>query len=115
MVSIIASALFIFCGWILNEFPSKQVNGPYGYRSALSKKNHNTWNTAQQYVGFNLIILGIIAAFLGTLLIIFPSNKVTYNFQRYFLIISPFAAMYFAELKLRKVFDKEGNRKLINK
>lgn len=41
----------IIIGKVFSKNPPKTINGVYGYRTAMSMKNKDTWNFAQLYCG----------------------------------------------------------------
>lgn len=41
----------IIIGKVFSKNPPKTVNGVYGYRTAMSMKNKDTWDFAQRYCG----------------------------------------------------------------
>lgn len=112
MVCLTVSVIFIFFGFILMKFPPGSINSIYGYRTPLSMKNQDTWNIAQQYGGFSLIIFGIINAILGGWSFIQPMNINNETFQILFLVIGAFIMIFIDELRLRKIFNKDGSRKI---
>lgn len=53
-------AVFIIAGIILSLFPPKKINSIYGYRTASSMRNKETWDQANKYSSRLMIILGIV-------------------------------------------------------
>ncbi len=106
------SFFFVFFGFILVEFPPKRINGIYGYRTLLSMKNQDTWKIAQRNGGITMIVLGIIYGILGILLVNLPASINTYNFERLFLVLGVIVMIIVDEIRLRKIFNKDGSRKI---
>lgn len=44
-------ALMIFIGWLMRKHPPKKINFIYGYRTAMSRKNQDTWDFAHATCG----------------------------------------------------------------
>lgn len=103
--------LFAIGGLIFKIFPPKKINGVYGYRTNTSMKNQDTWNVAQKYSANSMIILGIVCVVLGFILNQLIKN-VNMGYQGIIVLIGAFAMLILDELHLRKVFNKDGSRKL---
>ena len=41
--------VFLVAGLVLLRFPPKKINGYYGYRTARSRRDIDSWNFAQRY------------------------------------------------------------------
>lgn len=111
MVCFMAAVIFIISGFILKRFPPKKINGIIGYRSALSMKNQETWDAAQQYGGFTMILFGIIHAVFGAWSYLQPMNVNNETAQLLFLIIGTIPMIIIDEVHLRKLFNRDGTRK----
>ncbi len=48
---ILIPVIMIFFGNILEKNPPKKINGFYGYRTSMSRKNQDTWIFANKYSG----------------------------------------------------------------
>lgn len=105
------SVVFIFCGFILMKFPPERINGVYGYRTPFAMKNQETWDSAQQYGGFSMIIFGIINGFFGAWSYLQPMNVNNQNAQLLFLVIGSVLMIVIDEVHLRKLFNRDGTRK----
>lgn len=103
--------LFAIGGLIFKIFPPKKINGVYGYRTNTSMKNQDTWNVAQKYAANSMIILGIVCVVLGFILNQLIKN-VNIGYQGIIVLIGVIAMLILDELHLRKVFNKDGSRKL---
>ncbi|WP_066022259.1 MULTISPECIES: SdpI family protein [Clostridium] len=111
MVSLIVAAVFIVCGFILMRFPPKDINGIYGYRTSFSMKSQDTWDTAQKYGGFSMIITGIANGIFGVWAIIQPIIVNDIVGQMIFLLIGVVAMFVIDEKYLHKIFNKDGSRR----
>lgn len=63
--------VFYIAGWFLANFPPKEINGLYGYRTARSMSSLERWNFAQKHsagemqrAGIILLILALLSYFL---------------------------------------------------
>ena len=104
-------AIMIIFGFLWKKHPPKNINWIYGYRTARSMKNQNTWDFAHMYqaklwrlTGSILLILVLIFSLL------FKKNykeipSWIYYSELVFLILTIIAT----ELAIRKKFDKDGN------
>ncbi|MFL0251063.1 SdpI family protein [Clostridium neuense] len=111
MVSLIVGAAFIICGFILMKFPPKSINDIYGYRTSLSMKNQDTWDTAQKYGGYSMIMLGIANGIFGIWAAIQPLTVNGLAAQMIFLVIGAIVMLVADEKHLSKIFNKDGSRK----
>jgi uncharacterized membrane protein len=111
MVCSVVAVIFILSGFILKKFPPKKINGFIGYRSTLSMKNQETWDAAQQYGGFTMILFGIIHAVLGVWSFLQPMNVNNETAQLLFLLIGTVLMIVIDEVHLGKLFNKDGTRK----
>ncbi len=106
-----SAIVFIILGGLIRFFPPKNQNSSYGYRSFMSMKNQDTWNEAQKYAGFTILIFGLINLFLGIWAIITPiilNNEIV---QFIVLVIGIVTVIYINEARLRDIFTEEGRRK----
>lgn len=111
MSCITIAIIFILLGFILIKYPPKEINGIYGYRTPLSKKNQDTWDVAQKYGGVSMLILGIVNGIFGIWAIIQPiaiNNEIV---QLIVVLIGVIVMIVVDEIHLRKLFNKDGSRK----
>ncbi|MBP3487217.1 MAG: SdpI family protein [Roseburia sp.] len=104
-------------GRVFLKHPPKEINGIYGYRTAMSMKNKETWEFAHKYCGKLWYICGLallpvtIAAMLPVLGksedAVGTVGGILCVIQTILLIGSIFPT----ERALRRTFDKQGNRK----
>lgn len=101
--------LILLAGLIFKFFPPKKINVLYGYRTKRSMLNDDTWQFANVFSS-NLMI----AAGLFTTLI----QIIFWNYSMEDFILASLAALLISlclsiiltEIKLKKTFDKDGNR-----
>lgn len=51
VVTVIAPGMMIYFGMRFERDPPQQINSAFGYRSAMSMKNQDTWSFAHHYIG----------------------------------------------------------------
>lgn len=116
-VVLMVPGLMILFGWLIYKNPPEQINSVYGYRTALSMKNNDTWRFANMYFGRISIKLNatvmVIAALI--MLVLLPCDKDTIATWGTVLTISETAVIIitipFTESALKRKFDRDGNPK----
>jgi len=99
------------------KFPPKEINGLIGYRTAMSKKNKDTWAFAHDYCGRLWIKFGIVLLILSIIAQIpfANSGEKTIGILTGIIEAVQLAALLGSiipvERALRKTFDKNGIRK----
>ena len=116
IVDLLIPLLMLVFGWVLLKKPPKQINGIYGYRTARSMKNMDTWNFAHTYCGKLWSKIGGLMFPISMILMLFLKDKdsdtiglwggILIAIQTFVLII----AIFPVERALKKNFDKDGNR-----
>lgn len=109
--------IMIFLGRYFDKNPPKDINGMFGYRTSMSKKNKDTWEFANHYCGRLWTIIGWIMLIISIISILFLIGKsvgtvaifggIICMIQVVFLVGSIFPI----EQALKRNFDKDGNRK----
>ena len=93
------------------------INRIIGYRTAMSMKNEDTWRFAHSCAGKFLWVCGWIFLPLGVIPMLFvlgcPENTVSIAGLCVTggSLVPLFGCIVYTEIALRKVFDKNGNRK----
>ena len=105
-------AILLAASLILKVFPPKKINMLYGYRTRRSMKNQETWNTGNQIAAAALLIFSVIqlAFGLGSFLILPEADAIDWTVG--FMILGLIVMIIMIELRLKKLFDKDGNRVL---
>lgn len=111
MEGLVLSAIFIVLGFILIKWPPKNINYIYGYRMPSSMKNQDTWDEAQKLGGISLSIFGVVIGIFGLWSIIKPLDINNETALGVFLIVGVIVMIIIDEMKLRKIFNKDGSRK----
>lgn len=108
-------ATMIGFGYLFLHKPPRTINMGFGYRTSMSMKNKDTWITAHLYAGKAWFYPGILLG-IGSALCLFLIRKRT-DFEDASLWIMGVqmavlcSAIPYTEIKLKKLFDKDGRRK----
>lgn len=117
ITSIILSLTMIGFGALFVKNPPSEINDGFGYRTSMSSKNEETWDFAHRYSGKVWLYLGIINIIVSLpIFIIFKDSGKIDDIVAYVMYIGIFLLLLvipITEIKLRKVFDKNGQRKKV--
>jgi len=69
--------IMLLLGLIMTKFPPKKINNWYGYRTASSMKNQQTWDEANRYSAKMMVIMGLILLIAGFLLTVLVNYLIT--------------------------------------
>jgi uncharacterized membrane protein len=92
-------------------FPPKRQNLIYGYRTSSAMKNQETWNEANKYAANLMVLISIAIIIIGSLSYILLSLKTGINLLGISIVFMLILTIVLTELRLKSIFDKEGNRK----
>ena len=112
MISLSVSIIYFLISIFFIKFPPINKNWIVGYRTPLSIKNQDTWDVAQKLCGYGMLVTGIINLLFGIWAIVSPAPGNTENMQALFLVVSVLALFIISEIYLRKIFNKDGSRKV---
>lgn len=116
-VNLVIPATMIGFGRLFLKNPPRQINEFYGYRTAMSMKNQDTWDFAHQCNGrirrkWGRVLLAITII---VMLAILPQSETTVYTIGFVLTGLQAAALLgtipIIEKELHKTFDQNGNRK----
>ena len=109
--------VMLFTGRAFSKNAPKKINPVYGYRTAMSMKNQDTWQFAHRHFGKTWYVCGLVftpLSVLGMLLVLGKDENavgiagtVLCTIQLLPLLLSIIPT----ERALRKTFDKDGNRR----
>ena len=98
-----------------SKHPPKDKNGLSGYRTAMSRMNDDTWAYAHKYWGKINGILGMISIAASVIILISVKGHSDFEMLVTYLVFGQIAVMTLTiiptEIKLHKIFDKNGRRK----
>ena len=109
--------VMIWIGMIFQKKPPTKINGWYGYRTSMSRKNMDTWKFAHHYFGKLWMIGGKILLPITILAMFFVLGKETDTvgffsacvaYAECILMLVP---VVMTEIALHRRFDRNGIRK----
>ncbi len=95
---------------IAKEYPPKNINSFYGYRTNRSMKNEDTWQEANIYANRLFIPVGILTIIIAIICYAYSSRQIV-AITGFSLAILSIAVLGITEWHLHKTFDKHGHRK----
>lgn len=112
--SCLIGVVIFAAGVALKVWPPENINNVYGYRTPFAMKNKEVWNEANYFCSNMLLCIGIMCVVISILCNIIYKNDIDIGSK-----ISEIASITLVvcsipctEIHLRKVFDKNGNRKI---
>lgn len=112
LFTLIVPAVMIISGACFKKSSPKDINLLFGYRTALSIKNRETWDLAHRLIGGYWFYAGIallpVTAALALMLTESEAALLAVLYSQPALLIS---GVVYTEIKLRRTFDKYGNRR----
>ena len=114
---LLVPGLMIGLGKRFMKHPPTEINPGYGYRTAMSSKNQDTWDFAQKHMGKVWYQAGRVLLIPSVVPLLFVLGQdvgaVGYVGMAVFgvQIAVMLSSIAFVEWGLRKTFDKNGNRR----
>lgn len=116
--NLIIICIVMFSGKLIKNH-SPKINYVFGYRTKMSMKTNETWQFANNYAGNLMINCSKILLIILFISQIFILNQKDYKIASFYslgisfiTISSFFYTIIKTEIKLRKLFDKNGNKKI---
>ena len=109
--------IMITIGLLFNKKTPEKINSFFGYRTELSMKNEETWKFAHTCFGNLMFRAGLIMLPVSIAVMLFSigqQESTIYNFTTIITLVQTLVLIILiipVEIKLRKIFDKNGNRK----
>ena len=102
--------LMILCGYLMYKHTQKDINGLVGYRTAMSMKNQETWDFANNYCG---VVMTIISALVCVPYFFMSSGNATVIMciAEVIQVVVLCWTIVPTERALKDNFDQDGNRK----
>lgn len=116
MAILIPLTMIGFGKYFLRNAP-KEINPVFGYRTAMSMKNRDTWEFAHQYCGRIWYVCGWVLLPLSILSMLLVVGQSEYTIGTLgggvcvVQLIPLIGSIFPTERALRKKFDKNGNRR----
>lgn len=110
---LLTPAVMAAAGKLWTKRPPKEVNDIYGYRTAMSMKNRDTWDFAHRLCGRLWFRSGLVSGIVSAvLMLVFARYDETLSL---ILVFSQIGLLFLlilpVEAALNRHFDKDGNRK----
>ena len=103
-------------GYAFHKSPPGEINWAFGYRTKMSMKNKDTWETAHFYMGRIWFYSGLCLAVVSIAALLAIRGRD--NFEDLSLYVTGFQMIIlimpipFTEAKLKKLFGKNGRRRI---
>lgn len=117
VMDLLFPATMIGIGKSFQKAAPKDINSIYGYRTAMSMKNRDTWEFAHHHCGRLWFRLGLILLpvnLIPMLLVIWESRELVNIVGSVLCAIDTvvfIVSIFPTEAALRKTFDQDGNRR----
>lgn len=114
--SMVIPLMMIFFGMAFKKGYPRKINKFFGFRTAMSMKNSETWLFAHNLCGKIWLFLGFVLFFLTLVFIVFVIYKKNINVETIVVInlsvqaICMLATIIPVEKNLKKNFDESGKR-----
>ena len=116
-INLLIPAIMLGAGKLFTKSAPQEINWVFGYRTAMSMKNNDTWAFAHKIAGafwwkWGWFLLAVTA--IAMLLLLGQSEEIvsTAGCVLMFLQLIPVIAVIpHTEKAMRRAFDKDGNRK----
>lgn len=117
-MNLIVPLIMIVCGVLMYKRPPKNINGFIGYRTAMSRKNEDTWAYAHDYCGRLWIKAGIpLMVFSVGIQLPFYINGNNDAFESLTIVLETIQVAIImisvipVERALKRTFDENGKRR----
>ena len=117
LTSLLIPVIMLVFGWIFRCQAPKKINVWYGYRTARSMKNEDTWVFAHQHIGRTWLIVGAVMLMISVIPMIAVYGKDVDTVSVVSLVLTVvqliplIVSLIPTEQALKKTFDDNGIRK----
>ena len=117
LTSLLIPVIMLVFGWIFSRQAPKKINVWYGYRSARSMKNEDTWVFAHQHIGRTWMLIGAVLLVVSVIpmIAVYGKDDDTVSVVSLVLtviqLIPLIVSLIPTERALKKTFDENGIRK----
>ena len=117
LTSLLIPVIMLVFGWIFRCQAPKKINVWYGYRTARSMKNEDTWVFAHQHIGRTWLIVGAVMLVISVIPMIAVYGKDVDTVSVVSLVLTVvqliplIVSLIPTEQALKKTFDDNGIRK----
>ena len=117
LTSLLIPVIMLVFGWIFRCQAPKKINVWYGYRTARSMKNEDTWVFAHQHIGRTWLIVGAVMLVISVIPMIAVYGKDVDTVSVVSLVLTVIqlipliVSLIPTEQALKNTFDEDGIRK----
>lgn len=117
LMTLLVSLTMIIFGLLFYYKPPKEINGVYGYRTSMSRKNRQTWEFAHRYCGKLWVLAGnamLPFAAMGMFFVRYADVDTIGTWGGILVLVQCIVLVLtipLTERALRKNFDKNGIKK----
>ena len=117
LTSLLIPVIMLVFGWIFRRQAPKKINVWYGYRSARSMKNEDTWVFAHQHIGRTWMLVGAVMLLISVIpmIAVYGKDDDTVSVVSLVLLFVQMLPMIMSliptERALKRTFDENGIRK----
>ena len=117
LASLLIPVIMLVFGWIFRCQAPKKINVWYGYRTARSMKNEDTWVFAHQHIGGTWLIVGAVMLVISVIPMIAVYGKDVDTVSVVSLVLTVvqliplIVSLIPTEQALKNTFDENGIRK----
>ena len=117
LTSLLIPVIMLVFGWIFHRQAPKKINVWYGYRSARSMKNEDTWVFAHQHIGRTWMLVGAVLLVISVIpmIAVYGKDDDTVSVVSLVLLFVQMIPMIMSliptERALKRTFDENGIRK----
>ena len=117
LTSLLIPVIMLVFGWIFHRQAPKTINVWYGYRSARSMKNEETWSFAHHHLARTWMLVGAVLLVISVIpmIAVYGKDDDTVSVVSLVLtviqLIPLIVSLIPTERALKKTFDENGIRK----
>jgi predicted transcriptional regulator len=117
LTSLLIPVIMLVFGWIFLRRAPKKINVWYGYRSARSMKNEDTWVFAHQHIGRTWMFVGAVPLVVSVIpmIAVYGKDDDTVSMVSLVLTVIQLIPLIVSQIPteraLKKTFDENGIRK----
>ena len=117
LTSLLIPVIMLVFGWIFRCQAPKKINVWYGYRTARSMKNEDTWVFAHQHIGRTWMLVGAVLLVISVIpmIAVYGKDDDTVSVVSLVLLFVQMLPMIMSliptERALKRTFDENGIRK----
>lgn len=117
VADLLVPVIMIYFGRLFSKKPPKEINSLFGYRTAMSMKNKDTWSFAHRYCGRLWYVWGLAVMAATIIVMLFVHGKTTGTVGTvggivcFVQIVPLLVSIALTEKALKKTFDEDGGKR----